>query len=156
MADKLLDPRSGEPTGMNWAQRFLNRSVQLKMTFIQVKDRQRALQEDPEVVPAWFRLIKETIAKYDIQDADIHNFDETGFQMGVIGSLKVVTASERRNQPQLIQPGDREWITVIQGSCAAGYAITPFIIYKGRVHISAWYEESGIPLNWRVSDSENE
>lgn len=55
--------------------------------------------------------------------------------------MKVVTDAERRARPELIQPGDREWVTVIQGICAAGYAIPPFIIYKGRVHISAWYED---------------
>jgi hypothetical protein len=35
-------------------------------------------------------------------------------------------------------------VTVIQGICAAGYAILPFIIYKGCVYISAWYEETSI------------
>ena len=56
--------------------------------------------------------------------------------MGAIGSMKVVTGSERRTRPQLVQPSDREWVTVIQSICAARYAIPPFIIYKGRVHIS--------------------
>ena len=75
--------------------------------------------------------------------------------MGVIGSMKVVTGSERRGRPEMVQPGDREWVTVIQGICAAGYAIPPFIIYKGAVHISAWYEDISIPQNWRISASEN-
>ncbi|KAF1933530.1 CENP-B protein, partial [Didymella exigua CBS 183.55] len=75
--------------------------------------------------------------------------------MGVIGSMKVVTGAERRARPDLIQPGDREWVTVIQSVCAAGYVTPPFIIYKGRVHISAWYEETSIPRNWKLSVSEN-
>lgn len=95
----------------------------------------------------WFGLVANVKAKYGIQDEDVHNFDETRFQMGVIGSMKVVTGLERRAQPDLIQPGDREWVTVIQGICAAGYAIPPFVIYKGRVHISAWYKETDIPSN---------
>ena len=95
------------------------------------------------------------IEKYGIHTDDIHNFDETGFQMGVIGSMKVVTGSERRTKPLLIQPGNREWVTVIQSICAAGYATPPFIIYKGRVHISAWYEEADIPYDWKISVSEN-
>jgi hypothetical protein len=57
--------------------------------------------------------------------------------MGVISSIKVVTGAERRARPELIQLGDREWVIVIQGICAARYATPPFIIYKGRVHISA-------------------
>jgi len=155
MANKLLGVRGGEPVGKHWAERFVTRSDALKMAFNRAKDRQRILQEDPEVIDAWFKLVEETKAKYGVHDDDIHNFDETGFQMGVIGSMKVVTGSERRTRPTLTQPGDREWVTVIQSICAAGHATPPFIIYKGRVHISAWYEETSIPRNWKLSVSEN-
>ena len=155
MADKILGVRGGELVGKNWATRFVTRSDELKMAFNRAKDRQRILQEDPEVINAWFKLVEGTKAKYGIHDDDVHNFDETGFQMGVIGSMKVVTGSERRTRPELVQPGDREWVTVIQSICAAGYATPPFIIYKGRVHISAWYEETDIPDDWKLSVSEN-
>jgi hypothetical protein len=155
MADKLLAARGGIPVGKNWPERLVSRTEELKMAFNRAKDRQRILQEDPEVISTWFALVQETIAKYGVADDDIHNFDETGFQMGIIGSMKVVTGSERRTRPNLIQPGDREWVTVIQSICAAGYAIPPFIIYKGRVHISAWYEEASIPYDWKLSVSEN-
>jgi hypothetical protein len=101
------------------------------------------------------KLVVDTKAKYGVHDDDIHNFDETGFQMGIIGTMKVVTGSDRRKRPTLVQPGNREWVTVIQSICAAGYAIPPFIIYKGRVHISAWYGEADIPSDWRISVSEN-
>jgi hypothetical protein len=33
--------------------------------------------------------------------------------MGVIGSMKVITGAERRTRLELIQLGDREWVTVI-------------------------------------------
>jgi hypothetical protein len=155
MADKLLGVRGGQPVGKCWAERFVTRSAELKMAFNRAKDRQRILQEDPEIISAWFKLVEDTKAKYGVHDDDVHNFDETGFQMGVIGSMKVVTGAERRTRPELIQPGDREWVTVIQSICAAGYVTPPFIIYKGRVHISAWYQETSIPRNWKLSVSEN-
>ena len=47
-------------------------------------------------------------AKYGIQDDAVHNFGETGFQMGVIGSITVVNGLERRGRPEMVQPGDRE------------------------------------------------
>ena len=100
--------RGGEPVGKKWAQRFVTRSDELKMAFNRAKDRQRILQEDLEIISAWFKLVADTKAKYGVHDEDTHNFDEIGFQMGVIGSMKVVTASERRIRPKLIQPGDRE------------------------------------------------
>jgi hypothetical protein len=46
--------------------------------------------------------VEETKAKYGVYNNNVHNFDETGFQMGVIGSIKVVTGAERRAQPQLV------------------------------------------------------
>ncbi len=49
--------------------------------------------------------------------------------------MKVVTGAERRARPELIQPGDREWVTVIRSICAAGYTIPPFIIYKWRPYL---------------------
>jgi hypothetical protein len=57
--------------------------------------------------------VEETKAKYGVHDDDVHNFDESGFQMGVISTIKVVTGSERRARPNLIQLGDREWVTLI-------------------------------------------
>jgi hypothetical protein len=155
MADKVLGVRGGEPVNKHWAERFITRSHELKMAFNQAKDCQRILQENPETIGAWFKLVEDTKAKYGVHDDNVHNFDETGFQMGVISSMKVVTGAERRAWPELVQPGNREWVTVIQSICAAGYATPPFIIYKGRVHISAWYEEANIPRDWKVSVSKN-
>lgn len=78
-------------------------------------DHQRALCEDPAVIGDWFKLVQRTVEKYGITDQDMFNFDETGFQMGVITTAKVTTSSERRNRPKTAQPGNREWVTVIQG-----------------------------------------
>jgi hypothetical protein len=52
MADKLLGASGGEPVGKCWAERFVTRSDELKMAFNQAKDRQRILQEDPEIISA--------------------------------------------------------------------------------------------------------
>jgi hypothetical protein len=66
MADKLLGVHGGEPVGKHRAERFVLRSAELKMAFDQAKDRQRILQEDPEVIGAWFKLVEDTKAKYGI------------------------------------------------------------------------------------------
>ena len=93
--------------GMHWAERLVSCSDELKTAVNRAKNRQRSVQEDPQVVGDWFGLIANVKAKYGIQDNDVHNFDETGFQMGVIRSMKVVTGSERRGRPEMVQPGDR-------------------------------------------------
>jgi hypothetical protein len=52
IADKLLAIRSGEPVGKHWAECFVTRSAELEMAFSQAKDRQRILQEDPDIIGA--------------------------------------------------------------------------------------------------------
>jgi hypothetical protein len=36
-----------------------------------------------------------------------------------------------------------------------GWAIPPFIIFKGRHHLSAWYKEDSLPQDWIIAVSEN-
>ena len=57
--------------------------------------------------------------------------------MGIASLLKVVTGSERRARPKLIQAGNWEWVIAIASICAAGYLISPFLILKGKVHLLA-------------------
>ena len=65
------------------------------------------------MINAWFRLMRNMVAKYGIIDADIYNFDETRFMMGIISTGLVVTSSERRSIAKLVQPSNRQWVTVI-------------------------------------------
>ena len=67
-------------------------------------------------------------ATYSILAEDTYNFDEASFIMGKITAQLVVTSSERAARPKAIQPGNREWATVVQGINAAGWAIPPYII----------------------------
>jgi hypothetical protein len=49
------------------------------MAFNRAKDRQRILQEDLEIISAWFKVVEDTKAKYSVYNNDVHNFNETGF-----------------------------------------------------------------------------
>ena len=145
MADKLLSARGGSPVGRDWPSNFVKRTDSLKTRFNRAYDRQRALCKDPVLIRSWFELIEETKAKYGICDEDVYNFDEAGFMMGKITTQLVVTGSERRGRPKSIQPGNREWVTVIAAINAAGWTIPPFLIFAGKYYLSAWYEEAEIP-----------
>jgi hypothetical protein len=57
--------------------------------------------------------------------------------MGKIMTQLVVTGLERRGRPKALQPGNREWATLIAGINAAGWSIPPFIILTGQYHLSA-------------------
>jgi hypothetical protein len=155
MANRLLADRDAPPVGKRWASNFVKRQKELKTRFFRRYDYQRAKCEDPTIIRNWFRLVENTIAKYGVRSDEIYNFDETGFMMGVIASGMVVTGTERRGRPKSVQPGNREWITVIQAINAEGQAIPPFIIGAGQYHLANWYRDSNLPGNWAIATSEN-
>jgi hypothetical protein len=113
MANRLLADRDAPRVGPRWASNFVKRQPELRTRSFRRLDYQRAKCEDPAVIQAWFDLVRNIIAKYGIVESDIYNFDETGFMMGVIGSGMVVTMAERRTNTKMVQPGSRQWVTVI-------------------------------------------
>jgi hypothetical protein len=98
--------------------------------------------------------MRNIIEKYGILDADIYNFDEIGFQMGVISTAKVITGTERSKRPVSVQPGNREWVTAIDCICADRQSLLPVIIFEGKVHQSTRYTEDALPGDWVIGVSE--
>jgi hypothetical protein len=136
MANQLLAIRSGGQVGENWTYRLVRRRPEIKSQLTRQRDHQRVLCSDPAIIGPWFNLVHNVKAKYGILDEDVYNFDETGFQIGVGGSVKVVTASERRHKPLGVQPGDREWATLIAGINAMGWSIPDMVILVHVILIS--------------------
>jgi hypothetical protein len=155
MANSLLADRNAPPVGTRWAHNFIKRQPELKTRVFRRYDYQRAKCEDPDIIRGWFRLVENTIAKYGIRSDDIWNFDETGFIMGLMQSGMVVTAAERQGKPKSVQPGNREWITVIKAISAEGQSIAPFIIGAGQYHLANWYRECNLPSDWVIALSQN-
>ncbi|KFZ25124.1 hypothetical protein V502_00397 [Pseudogymnoascus sp. VKM F-4520 (FW-2644)] len=155
MANRLLRERKALRVGKNWASNFVKQQPELKTVFSRKYDYSRALCEDPELIKGWFSLVRNTIAKYGIADADIYNFDETGFMMGQITPSMVVTSSNQKGKPKLAQHGNWEWATVIQGVNSQGWTVPPYIIVKGKYHLSSWYKNSLLPKDWTIAISSN-
>ena len=159
MADILLSARARSPAnaspsvGENWVRKFVNRHEQLQSKYTRKYDYQRALCEDPEVINNWFQPVENTRAKYGIPDEDVYKFDETGFQMGVISTAKVVTGSQRAGKALVTQPWNREWVTAVEAIAANSWALLPMIIFAGKMHQAAWYE--ALPPQWTIAVSEN-
>lgn len=155
MANRLLSERDASHVGVNWASNFVRRQPELKTRLSRPYDYQRALCEDPEKIQGWFERVQRVKHENNVHDDDIWNFDETGFLMGVIGPVLVVTSSDRRANTKLIQPGNREWVSVIQGVNSEGCTIPPFIVFKGNWHMSNWYGEEGLPYGWQSRTTKN-
>jgi hypothetical protein len=157
MANTMLNtkqPSSPQTVGKNWVTKFVKRHPELSSVYNRKFDNQRAQCEDPKLISLWFKLVGDTIAKYGVTEEDIFNFDETGFQMGVISTSKVITTSDRKGRLRTRQPGNRKWVTAIEAVNAKGWAIPPFIIFDGKLHQMTWYQ-TGVPATWRIAVSDN-
>ena len=154
---RLLLHEHGQATlpGKNWVYKFIQRHESIKAKYNRKYDYQRAKCEDPELIRPWFKRLQQTIAEYGIEEDDIYNFDETVFQMGVIATAKVVTASDRAGRPRAIQPGNREWVTVVETIGVRGSTAPPLIIFEAVIHQESWYTDGIIPPDWSIAVSEN-
>jgi hypothetical protein len=155
MANRLLATRDSPRVGTRWPYNFINRHSELRTRFQRKYDFQRAKCKDPDIIHSWFELVRNTIAKYGINDEDIYNFDETGFMMGIISTAMVVTSSDGHINAKRIQPGNLEWVTVIQGVNSQGWAVPPFVVVAGKNHLTSWYQNSGFPPDWVIAVTDN-
>lgn len=88
-----------------------------------------------------------------IDPDDIYNLDETGFAMGLIANAKVITRAEKYARRFLLQPGNHEWVVVIQCTGASAWALPPCVILEGKVYIKDWADS--LPRNWHFEVSPN-
>ena len=151
MADLLLQKRSdqnqdkADTVSERQVYNFVWCNDSLQSKYTRKYDYQRVKCKDPVIIQDWFRLVQNTIKKYRILDEDIFNFDETGFQMGVISTAKVITGAERSRKPVSVQPGNQEQVTVIDCIASSGWALPPIIIYEGKLHPNTWYIDTEQP-----------
>jgi hypothetical protein len=75
--------------------------------------------------------------------------------MGVIATAKVVTGSERAGRPRTTQPGNREWVTIVEAINARGFVIPALVIFEAVMHQAAWYNDGILPSDWAIAVSEN-
>jgi len=133
---------------------FIQLYQELKSKYSRKYDFQRAKCENSELIQGWFTRVQQTIQQYGIQVEDIYNMDETGFQMGVTSTAKVVSGFEtKQSHAKALQPGNREWVTAIICINAVGWALPPQIIFAAANHQSLWYHD--LPDNYVVSVSKN-
>jgi DDE superfamily endonuclease len=75
--------------------------------------------------------------------------------MGVIATARVVTRTDRAGRPRTVQPGNREWVTIIEYINALGGAIPPLVIFEVVMYQAAWYKDNIIPHDWLIGVSDN-
>ncbi len=78
--------------------------------------------------------------------------DEKGFAMGVIKSRPVVINVKNKRRFRM-EPGNRDWVTVIECISPSGVSLAPFVVFRGAAHMDTWYQ-AGVPIGWRFSVSD--
>ena len=73
--------------------------------------------------------------KYDIQDCDFYNFDETGFIMGVIYDNMIVTRTDRSGRGKQLQLDNRKWVTAIEYVSSDDFVLSSFLILQDINHL---------------------
>jgi hypothetical protein len=84
------------------------------------------------VLQDWFRLFKETCEEYGISNEDIYNIDKKGFMKRIINNLIKVIILRHEAKSFSIQPGNRDWVSVIKCISINGYVLPPFVIFEGQ------------------------
>jgi AraC-like DNA-binding protein len=105
MANLLLEKRGTTPVlsvGEKWVYNFVKRRPLLSSRFSKRYNYERAKCEDPKIIGEWFNLIKETILQFRIDPDDVYNFDKTGFAIGLIATIRVISRSEYYSRRALL------------------------------------------------------
>jgi len=58
--------------------------------------------------------------------------DEKGFMKGIGEDAKVIVPRAEVESAVSIQPGNKEWVSVIESIGANGYLVPPFVIFQGK------------------------
>jgi hypothetical protein len=138
MASHLFRYRNDyKPLHDQWYSDFLERYPDFKLKWSKAYDQARKDASDIDTFQHWFELYKATVDKYGIAEPDRYNMDEKGFAMGIIGSKKIIVR-RRDYDTYRIQPGNREWVSLIEAVSMDGFKFPAYVIFAGQKIQTVW------------------
>jgi hypothetical protein len=141
-----------QPLGHLWYQRFLSRHPEIKTTKSRATDQSRKDAGSFDVLCRWFDLFNSTKAMYGIPDDDTYNMDEKGVMKGIGDNSKVIV-NRYDKEVTSAQPGNREWVSIIECIGGSGFVLPPFVIFEGKTIQRSWTPEGLDPkIKIRVSE----
>jgi len=144
---RLCDKFPTTGLGKNWATCFIMKHCdRLGMYWSSAMDSSQGQAVNPITKAEYFKLLKEVREEYDIQDELVYGADETGIQMGIGVTERIIGPAGAKIQHQQ-QSGNRENITVLPTICADGTSVPLTVIYKGEAFQTKWLQEN--PLDAR-------
>jgi hypothetical protein len=128
----------GKKPGREWPSRFLKRnSVELVMRYTTGMDKERKRADSAFKYTLYFEMLNKKLEQYGIEPRHMYNMDEKGFLIGVLSKIKRIFSRRRYEEGgmrQVIQNGNREWITTttIVCICADGTAFSSGLMSEQR------------------------
>lgn len=142
LAESLLKARGDqEALGINWYSRFIDRHPDLKLYQSRTLDQARHNAANYKTLSSWFDLYLTVKLRYGIVDQDEYNMDEKGVMKGIGDNVKVIIPRSQSTASS-IQPGNREWVSIIECIGFNGLVLPPYIIFQGKQLQQAWFPEA--------------
>ena len=139
--------------GHEWLYRFLGRYPTIQSIYARQLEAARFDGASYDKVKAWFDAVATKFQERSYHNSNIWNMDESGFGVGESQTTKVLVPLDRKQKYKVVA-GKQEWVTVIECINAAGGALTPMIIFKGKNLNSGWLPPQ-TPKDWHFEVSEN-
>ena len=116
-----------DPPGKNWSQAFHTRHPELKPRKVKAVDWNRHDNIIYDKITHWFEVIGKELHYPVIVPENIHNMDETGVMLSILGSVKVLVG---RDDPRDYRGAGvkRTIVTAIECICTDGRSLLPMII----------------------------
>lgn len=125
---------AGKEAGKSWVDRFIKRhGVDFISRWTSGMDTSRKNADSAFKYTLYFELLRSKIEQYDVEPRNMYNMDEKGFLIGILSKIKRIFSRHQYEEggiKQMIQDGNREWITTIACICADGSSLTPTLIYQ--------------------------
>jgi hypothetical protein len=133
------DPSLPLPTvTARWAKAWITRQEDIFIRRQRHLDLDRALAHDLDGIQQWFNGYIKVVTDYGINPADIWNFDETGFRIG-IGKDQWIITYEPNRRHFMAAPDNRESMTAIEAVNADGDVIPPMLIIQGSQFLARYF-----------------
>ena len=85
------------------------------------------------MLKCWLEQLQRLREHYGIHPHDIYNMDEKGFVLGKLDRAKVIVRASKRTMDRLRrQPGNRDFVTVVETVGVSGRMLTPLVIFKAK------------------------
>jgi hypothetical protein len=137
------------PIGKKWITRFFKHHPQLKSIVSQAINAAHLKGVTKDVLIKWFNDVCKIFDNYNIDLKNVYNMNESGFSIGKIQATRVIINAKIRAKYQA-QPGQQEWVSVVECICANGTMIPPLVIFCSENLSSSWIP-ADIHGNWKFS-----